>query len=223
MNIENEIFKKSKFDYQKILAYGFNKKNNTYIYETNILNNTMKCLINIKDDIINGTIIDLSTDLEYTNFRLNDISGEFNSSVKENYQNILMDIRDKCTTRELFIMPQSNRITNFIKDKYDVSPEFLWEDYPDFGIFRNLNNQKWFALIMNISKDKITKKDKGNVDVINLKLDSEVNDYLKTKGIYPAYHMNKKYWVTVLLDDTLMDDEILNLITKSYNNINKHK
>lgn len=223
MNIEYETFKKSKIDYNKLIDYGFNKDNNIYTYETNILNNTMKCLINIKDDKINGTIIDLTTDLEYTNYRLNNITGEFASSVKTAYQDILNDIKEKCTTKELFIMPQSNRIATFIKDKYDVSPEFLWKEYPDFGIFRNYNNQKWFALVMNIPKEKIVKKSKGNVDVMNLKLDNEVNDYLKIKGICPAYHMNKKYWITVMLDDTLTDNEILDLVIKSYDNINKNK
>ncbi len=223
MNIEYETFKKSKIDYNKLIDYGFNKDNNIYTYETNILNNTMKCLINIKDDKINGTIIDLTTDLEYTNYRLNNITGEFASSVKTAYQDILNDIKEKCTTKELFIMPQSNRIATFIKDKYDVSPEFLWKEYPDFGIFRNYNNQKWFALVMNIPKEKIVKKSKGNVDVMNLKLDSKVNDILKIKGIYPAYHMNKKYWITVMLDDTLTDNEILDLVIKSYDNINKNK
>ena len=223
MNIEYEIFKKSKIDYDKLVDYGFKKDNNIYTYETNILNNSMKCLITIDNDKINGTIIDLTTDLEYTNYRLNNITGEFASSVKTAYQNILNDIEEKCTTKELFIMPQSNRITNLIKDKYDVSPEFLWKDYPEFGIFRNPNNHKWFALIMNIDKNKLNKKNTGNVDVMNLKLDSEVNDILKIKGIYPAYHMNKKYWVTVVLDDTLTDNEIIDLVIKSYNNINKNK
>ena len=223
MNIEYEIFKKSKIDYDKLVDYGFKKDNNIYTYETNILNNSMKCLITIDNDKINGTIIDLTTDLEYTNYRLNNITGEFASSVKTAYQNILNDIEEKCTTKELFIMPQSNRITNLIKDKYDVSPEFLWKDYPEFGIFRNPNNHKWFALIMNIDKNKLNKKNTGNVDVMNLKLDSEVNDILKIKGIYPAYHMNKKYWVTVVLDDTLTDNKIIDLVIKSYNNINKNK
>lgn len=223
MNIEYETFKKSKIDYNKLTKYGFKKDNDIYIYETNILNNTMKCVINIKNDKINGTIIDLTTDLEYTNYRLNDITGEFASSVKTAYQDLLNDIKEKCTTKELFTMPQSNRITNLIKEKYDISPEFLWKEYPDFGIFRNSNNHKWFALIMNIDKSKLNKKDTGNVDVMNLKLDGEVNDILKIKGIYPAYHMNKKYWVTITLDDTLTDNEIIDLVIKSYNNINKNK
>ena len=223
MNIEYETFKKSKIDYNKLIDYGFRKDNNNYSYETNILNNTMKCLINIKDDKINGTIIDLTTDLEYTNFRLNDITGEFALSVKDAYQDLLNDIKEKCTTKELFTMPQSNRITNLIKEKYEVFPEFLWKEYPDFGIFRNPNNHKWFALIMNIDKSKLNKKTTGNVDVINIKLDNEVTDYLDVEGIYPAYHMNKKYWLTIILDDTLTDNYIMNLITKSYNIIDKHK
>lgn len=43
------------------------------------------------------------------------------------------------------------------------------------------------------------------------------------KGIYIAYHMNKKNWVSIILDDTLTDNEIISLIDISYNNSNKKK
>ena len=216
MTIEKEVFKKSIINYDKLIKYGFKRENNEYIYETNFLDNSMKIIIKIKDDDITGIVTDLSTNEEYTNFRLENITGEFSNSVKNEYIRILKDIKEKCTHEELFMMPQSNRITNLIKDKYDITPEFLWVDYPDFGIFRNKRNQKWFGLIMNIPKEKLIKNAKDNIDVLNIKLDKEVSEYIKIKGIYPAYHMNKSYWVTIILDDTLTDEYIMDLINKSY-------
>ena len=35
-------------------------------------------------------------------------------------------------------------------------------------------------------------------------------------GIYPAYHMNHKTWISVVLDETLPDEKILELIDTSY-------
>lgn len=223
MNIEEEIFKKSKINYSNLINYGFIKNQDIYTYQTNILNDTMKCLITIKDNVVSGIIIDLATNSEYTNFRLNNISGEFSSSIKESYQNILNDIKAKCTIQEAFIMPQSNRLTKIIKENYDIEPDFLWQSYPGYGVFRNQENNKWFAVIMDIDKSKLNKKTKGIIEAINVKLATETNDFLSIEGIYPAYHMNKKYWVTIILDDTLKDEYIVNLIAKSYNNVAKSK
>ena len=69
---------------------------------------------------------------------------------------------------------------------------------------------------MDIDKSKIIKEMKGKIEVINLKLDKYVNDYLKENGVYQAYHMNKKNWVSIILDDTLTDEYIYRLIDISY-------
>ena len=52
-----------------------------------------------------------------------------------------------------------------------------------------------------------------------LKLEEEkVKCYLKENGFYPAYHMNKKNWITVLLDGTVADEKMISLIEESYLN-----
>ena len=69
---------------------------------------------------------------------------------------------------------------------------------------------------MEITRDKLSK---GNylVDVLNVKLPRDkIIDLLKKHGYYPAYHMNKKDWLSIILDDTLKDDEICLLIDESY-------
>ena len=38
---------------------------------------------------------------------------------------------------------------------------------------------------------------------------------LNQKGIYPAYHMNKKHWISIFLDETFSDGEIMEYIKKS--------
>lgn len=116
-----------------------------------------------------------------------------------------------------FITEQANRITKRIIEKYDNEPEFAWDRFPGYGIFRNSSNGKWYVIILNIDRSKIDKDNSGEIEVINVKLNNEeIPNLLKKEGIYPAYHMNKKNWVTITLDDTLSDEEIMDYVNISH-------
>ena len=212
MTIEEEIFKTYKVNENKLLEYGF-VKDKTYKYSKKIMN-TFEVQITIDKNNAIGTIYDLEAECEYTNYKVKEATGEFTSKIKEKYIDILKDIRKNCFEKNYFIFEKSNKITTKIIQKYQTKPEFLWKKYPGYGVFRNQKSGKWFAIIMNIDKSKIIPKEKGEIEILNIKLNND--KYLKQKGIYPAYHMNKKSWVTIILDDTLKDDEILNLINISY-------
>ena len=178
--------------------------------------------IDSKGKII-GRVYDLDGDYEYTNFRLENVKGDFVNRVKDEYLKVLDDIANNCYTLEYFIYKQSNEVSNLIKEKYNVLPEFLWESNPNYGIFRNKSSNKWFAIIMNIDRSKLNSNESGEVEVLNVKLDDLVNTYLKKEGIYPAYHMSKKSWVSITLDNTLSYKEIMNLIDISFDLSNRKK
>ena len=103
-----------------------------------------------------------------------------------------------------------------VQEKYSNQLEYLWEKSPDTAVLRHEGNKKWYAVLMKISWDKLEKGGEGQVEAVNLKHD-QVADLLSKKGIYPAFHMNKRYWISVALDDTLSDEEVLELIEKSWN------
>lgn len=141
------------------------------------------------------------------------------SKVRTAYEQILIDIRNHCFEKNYFISPQANRITKWIETIYHDEPEFLWKKYPGYGIFRNQKNGKWYGAIMNIDFSKLDSKKTGEVEIIDLKLEEEkVKCYLKENGFYSAYHMNKKNWITVLLDGTVADEKMISLIKESYLN-----
>lgn len=218
--IEKEIFKKAKIDINKLEDYGFKKEKDYYIYNKMIMN-TFNVEIIVKDDKLTGKIIDTELDEEYTNFRVEKNTGEFVNKVREEYRKILEDIKNNCSLEKEFIYDQTNKVTKYIYDKYKVKPEFLWEKYDDYGIFRNKNNKKWFSIIMNVDKSKI-EKGTGEIEIINVKVEENMlKELLKQKGFYEAYHMNKKYWLTIVLDDTVDDEIIFSLIDNSFNLVNK--
>ena len=220
--MEYELFKKCVFDYSKLLNYGFKKENNIYYYEKYILDNNYKICIKIENNNVIGKIYDLIFNDEYLNLNV-DSNLSFNNKIKEEYLNILKDIKVKCTKESLFVFKQSNEITSYIKRKYKVNPEFLWKKNPNNGVFRNKNNKKWFGIIISVSKNKLDLKYKQEeIEVINLKLDEKmIKELIKMDGFYMAYHMNKKSWISIILDNTLDNEIIYSLIDQSYNNVNK--
>lgn len=114
---------------------------------------------------------------------------------------------------------QANTVIKHIKTEYGAEPEFLWpERYPSYAVFRHSDNKKWFALVATISGKSLGLKDDKEVEIINLKFDkNQTYDFAETSDhIFPAYHMNKNNWITILLDGTLSDKLVFELINKSY-------
>jgi len=109
-------------------------------------------------------------------------------------------------------------VISYIKKKYDVSPEYPWAKYDDNAVFRHGDNRKWFALIMDVRGEKVGADAKERIPVINLKVGDPVfRDILvRQDGIIPAYHMNKQHWITVLLDGTVPEGNVFDLIDMSY-------
>ena len=104
-----------------------------------------------------------------------------------------------------------------ISETYNADADYPWLKYPNYEVFRHSNNQKWFALIMDVPKDKLGLQGTELLDVVNFKCDPILIGSLRGEpGIFPAYHMNKEQWITVALDGSVSDDKIKMLLDMSY-------
>lgn len=83
-----------------------------------------------------------------------------------------------------------------------------WENDDFSTVARHTLNRKWYAVIL----------DHGGKTVVNLKCDKLQSEFLrcKYKGIYPAYHMNKTHWNSVVLQSDVEDELIRSLVDLSY-------
>lgn len=109
------------------------------------------------------------------------------------------------------------QLIQFIAEQYNVHEENPWEKYPNHSVFRHKDNQKWFALMMNISKSKLGLSSNAMIDVLNVKCDPLLIGTLRNKkGVYPAYHMNKENWVTLALDGSIKEDQLKWLLDQSF-------
>lgn len=108
-------------------------------------------------------------------------------------------------------------LEQFINENYNAESDYPWLKYPNYEVFRHSNNRKWFALIMDIPKNKLGLPGTDIIDVVNFKCDPLlIGSLLKEAGFFPAYHMNKESWITVALDKSVNDDTIKMLLEMSY-------
>lgn len=115
---------------------------------------------------------------------------------------------DRITDRRLF---------DHVMEYYGAEPEYLWTRTPDAAVFRRSDNKKWFALIMTVQACKLGMDSDRRVRILNVKCDPLMSGSLiKKEGYYPGYHMNKQSWISILLDGTVPEEEVISAIDMSY-------
>ena len=105
----------------------------------------------------------------------------------------------------------------YILNHYSTAPDYPWADTPRAAVFRHTGNRKWFALLMEVPRDKLGLAGTKKLDIVNFNCDPILISSLRGEtGIFPAYHMNKASWITAALDDSVPAETIELLLDVSY-------
>jgi predicted DNA-binding protein (MmcQ/YjbR family) len=104
---------------------------------------------------------------------------------------------------------------DWVRKEYGTESEYPWHDRN--AVLRRKDNGKWYGVVLEVSGDKLGLPEKDFVDVLNVKSDPMLIASLWGQtGYFPAYHMNKEKWISVLLGQADLDDPIRNLLALSY-------
>ncbi|MDO4433627.1 MAG: MmcQ/YjbR family DNA-binding protein [Alysiella sp.] len=115
------------------------------------------------------------------------------------------------------MISQVHFIHNHIFEKYGVLPEYIFRQHPDCAVFRHTHNRKWFVITLAVSGSQIGLPSQDKIPIMNVKLPPEwVAQLSGQAGFAPAYHMNKRHWLTVRLDGSLPEKQLLELLTESF-------
>ena len=99
---------------------------------------------------------------------------------------------------------------------YDTTPDCPFSDDFETAVLRHKDNRKWYALLMKLSRRKFGFDSDEVIDVVNLKVPMELScSFSVEDGVYPAYHMNKLHWVSILLPDA-PEDVVRFLVSVSF-------
>lgn len=99
---------------------------------------------------------------------------------------------------------------------YGTSPDYPFDDLLETAMLRHTDNRKWYAIVMIVSRRKFGFDSDEVIHVVNLKLPTDMfGSFGTADGVYPAYHMNKLHWISVILPDA-PDDVVQFLVNVSF-------
>lgn len=215
-NLKNELINKT-ISHKKLLEYGFKKDGKSYLYKTKIDNKQFEMIVEVNNQEMRSKLIDIENEGEYVLVDIADSVGKFVGKVREEYENILKDIIQNCTETNIFKSKQAKEIIRYVHQKYGDELEFLWEKFDHNAIWRNKQNNKWYAALLMVSKAKLGFASDEVIEIIDLRYPKEsIKDVIDYTTILPGYHMNKKSWITIKLDNSVKLEKIYQLIDNSY-------
>ena len=257
MSIESDFFRRMEPVYENLEPFGFARDGDVYTYTTEFQDGAFRAEVTVAepeehtdgepDVFVTGKVIDTDLGEEYMPLRSPTAIGAFVGQVREDYAAILTSIAEKCFRPLPFLYDQSNRIARKVRKAFGDDVEYTFPKNPDIGVFRDAPTQKWYGIVMAVSKARLERlsaekfaKDRGEklrpekkakgstpqdndahpadeVEVLNVKLDPVKIPLLeKADGFHPCYHMNRKHWITVVLDGSVSDDYIMELLEESH-------
>lgn len=213
-NLNNDF---KNVDYKKLLDYGFTKKENSYYYEKNISNNQFKVVVELTKEKPTSKVIDLASKEEYILVDVTNSTGEFVGKIREEYESILNDITSKCTDKNKLKNNQVESVIKYIKENYNDDLEYLWEKFPEYAVWRNKKNNKWYGVLLVIPENKLGLDSDKKIEVIDLRYQKEdIKNIIDNNKVFQGYHMNKNSWITIKLDGSVDLKEIYKLVENSY-------
>ena len=116
--------------------------------------------------------------------------------------------------------PVREAVLRYARETLGTQAEYLFASSPDCAVLRCRANRKWYGIIMRVGRDKLVRGGEGEVDILNVKCDPMMRaSLLKKAGFFPAYHMNKTHWITMLLDGTVSVEELTGCLAMSYDRV----
>ena len=202
------------FSKEKLLQYGFKEEAEKLIYRKEILDNSFLIEIVYVDSQFLIEVYDLEFDEIYSLFSVDSAVGETVQNIRENVEKLLSLI--------LGLADESGKISSEIIDycnnKYGGNRVNPFKKHPDILALVNEKN-KWYSLFLDVEYNKLNKNTDitTKVKILNVKYPAnKILEIIDNKNIFPAYHMNKKHWISIVIDKNIKLETIKELIDISY-------
>ena len=222
----------------KLLAFGFAEAGGNLMLKKEIADGQFYAEIKLSEKTFTADVFETATNEKYVLFNVASAQGAFVGQIRSEVQDVIEEIREKC-----FISQDiKEKYVDFLHSYFHTFGDNPWGEQGDAGakmkcapangrvkgsseasldrtydtsmVYRCPNN-KWFALIMQIKFKNLGFESDEPVWAVNLKAEN-VESITDKKSIFPAYHMNKKYWITVLLTAVTDFEKLCELTKKSY-------
>ena len=199
---------------EKLEVLGFVEFEGALRLKKEIAGGEFYTVIRLSEKSLTAEVFETLNDEKYVLFDVPSAKGAFVGQIRREVQGIIDEIREKGFDSNDI----RQKYVDFIRSEFAASGDSPWADEGDFksSVYR-CPNGKWFALVMEIKFKNLGFESEEPVWTVNLKADAEkIPEITDRKSIFPAYHMNKKYWITVLLTSVTDFEQLCELTRRSY-------
>ena len=205
---------KYNFSKEQLLQYGFREEAEKLIYRKEILDSSFFIEIVFVNSQLLIEVYDIEFDEIYSLFSVDSAVGETVQNIREHVEKLLSSILGLAEESGKI----SSEIIDYCNEKYGENHVNPFKKHPDILVFVNEKN-KWYALLSDVEYNKLNKNTDitTKVKILNLKYPTDNILYIiDNQNIFPAYHMNKKHWISIVLDKNIKLETIKELIDISY-------
>jgi predicted DNA-binding protein (MmcQ/YjbR family) len=225
--LADRAFAKKLIDERSLAAAGFARGKEGWTLSEEIMPGLFRAdLTASPGGKVSGKVTDLETGDEYLPLEVESAVGGFTGRVRMAY----IDFLEKTASFFMdlpFESRQANRIAVRAAARFGTAPEVAFSR-TEGAVFRNERNGRWFAVVLKADTSVLRKPGDEpadgtgeSIEIMNVKVDPEkLSSLLEEPGIYICWHMNKKLWVSIALDDEADDDRIMELMSRSHELVN---
>ena len=202
------------FSKEQLKGFGFKEEADKLVYKKEILDSYFLIEIVFANNQLTIEVYDLEFDEIYSLFSVDSAVGETVQNIRENVEKLLSSI--------LGLADESGKISleiiNYCNNKYGENHVNPFKKHPDILALVNEKN-KWYALFLDVDYNKLNKNTDitTKVKILNVKYPAnKILEIIDNKNIFPAYHMNKKHWISIVIDKNIKLETIKELIDISY-------
>ena len=199
---------------EQLKSFGFKEEAEKLIYRKEILDSSFLIEIVFVESQFSIEVYDLEFDEIYSLFSVDSAIGETVQNIRDSVEEILSSILGLADDSGKI----SSEVIDYCNNKYGENNVNPFKKHPDILAFVNEKN-KWYALLLDVEYNKLNKNTDitTKIKILNVKYPTDnISDIIDNKNIFPAYHMNKKHWISIVLDKNIKLKIIKELIDISY-------
>lgn len=197
---------------KELLKFGFKKNRNMYTLHRE-LEGALEARFKLTGKNFSVQVFDLNEGEAYLPFELDAADGNFVRGIRNQVDKLIHEIVTQCCSS----LCLRDQVLDYAKEQFGTEPAYPWPEYPQYCTLKVKATGKWYGIIMNVTYKVLGLGEEGNLDVMNVKLPPErVEELVDGKQFLPAYHMNKKYWLTILLNGQVTLAKVKKLVAESY-------
>ncbi|MEE8808641.1 MAG: MmcQ/YjbR family DNA-binding protein [Lactimicrobium sp.] len=200
-------------DPKKAMAFGFVKTDGMLVFEKPIGSGL---LIKMTSDgrSLRADCIDEESRERFVPLYVPGSKGTYVDQVRKDYLQTLLLIRNACCVQGNYQLAQSKRIIALVQDQMKISIDHLFAKDPSIGVFHH-DDGRWFAFLSPVMRSKVFPDgDDTTTEVLVFRSDDKEN-LLKQAGFGRAWHMNQQRWVSLEMNDTVNDADVLSLLEQA--------